>query len=1018
MNPIYVFLCLALWGGSSNLDRLEQKQLGFRTEICDNNIDDDGDGLIDVFDPDCQCPGLNPPNLVPNGQFSKTNGCCADLGQINCLENWEVLGPSPDYISDNCLQSNLRPDVRFLSNSLNTSFNDGYIFGLVHQIDGRHFTESMGVCLDSTLLSGKTYSLSFDIANLRNDDPDIVFSIMGIPDCNRLTSYNTTSRDIFCEIGLPFERLATLNAQTLNSGWNTYELEITPSFDIEAIFYSSDCDSQPGTREATLYMVLDNVSIREVIAELPDIEINSRGELCDDDFRLSTNNHPSYTYQWYKDSLQLVGATDSTLILGVETESGSGIYHVLVTDEEGNCQLSPPYQHEVPLVFEEINVTICEGESYPFAGRDLEEAGTYQDTLMAVSGCDSIVNLRLDLLASSFLSYAEAICPNDSLSFGDQFLTQTGIYRDTLMAANGCDSIIELDLLVHPMIETQLSQRICEGEVFPFGGQMLSTGGTYRDTLATSLGCDSLVQLVLEILPTTYLSYTEAICANDSLRFGDQVLTQAGIYSDTLMSETGCDSIIELNLLVHPIVETQALQTICEGETFFFGGQTLSTSGIYQDTLTTSLGCDSLVQLTLEVLSGVSFSYFEMICAHDSFNFGNQVLTQTGTYRDTLMATNGCDSIIELDLLVHPAIETQLSQTICEGEFFSFGGEFLGISGIYRDTLASAMNCDSVIVLQLDVQETIVGDTLYAEQWQGTTYDFHGEIIEDSGSYETTLTTVAGCDSIVHLVINFVDPCASGMSLEIEQSPPTCDLANNGWLEVFAQGGTPPFRYAIDGGESYSEDPLFENLPTGTYDVVVRDAFDCQAEVEVVLAVTAADLEVSLGADTTILAGQSLLLAIEAINFMPVEYSWTSTGELNCTSCRELRIRPDTSALYTLFVSDENGCTVTAQIYVEVTRLPSLYIPNVFSPNLDGINDFFQAAGPEKALESIEEMKIFSRWGDLIFQQKKEAGQSPLFWDGTFRGKEAERGVYLYMISRSIGADQIEILTGDVLLIR
>ena len=59
-------------------------------EVCDNGLDDDGDGLIDVFDPDCQCPGLQPPNLVPNGQFNQTNGCCADLGQINCLSDWVV----------------------------------------------------------------------------------------------------------------------------------------------------------------------------------------------------------------------------------------------------------------------------------------------------------------------------------------------------------------------------------------------------------------------------------------------------------------------------------------------------------------------------------------------------------------------------------------------------------------------------------------------------------------------------------------------------------------------------------------------------------------------------------------------------------------------------------------------------------------------------------------------------------------------------------------------------------------
>lgn len=814
MNPIYVFFCLALWGGSSNLDRLEQKQLGFRVEICDNNIDDDEDGLIDVFDPDCQCPGLNPPNLVPNGQFSKTNGCCADLGQVNCLENWEVLGPSPDYISDNCLQSNLRPDVRFLSNALNTSFNDGYIFGLVHQVDGQHFTESMGVCLDSVLLAGQTYTLSFDIANLRNDDPDIIFSLMGIPDCNRLGSYNTTNRDIFCDTGLPFQRLATVSAPSLNRGWNTYDFEITPTSDIAAIFYSSDCDSQPATTQATFYMVLDNVSIREVIEELPTIEIKSRGEACAGDFSLLTNSHPTYTYQWYRDSMQLTGAVDSVLTFDVAANSAGGIYHVLITDEEGNCQLSPPYLYEVPLVFETINATICEGESYGFDGRDLQEAGTYLDTL------------------------------------------QTGT------------------------------------------------------------GCDSIVELTLELSPASFLSYTQAICANDSLYFGDQVLSSAGIYSDTLTK------------------------------------------------------------------------------------------------------TNGCDSIIQIDLWVHPIIETQFSQTICEGEAFLFGGQTLDTGGTYRDTLSSFTACDSVVILVLDVQETILGDTLRVEQIQGTTYEFYGELIENSGLYETILPTVTGCDSIVFLAMTFLDPCANLMTLEIVQTPPTCELASNGWLDILVQGGTPPFRYAIDGGENFSAAPFFENLATGTYDIVVLDDYDCNVETTISIVSTASDLAFSLGADTVLWEGEYLTLAVEDINFNPLSYSWTSTQFLNCSTCPELRIRPTTSALYTLFLTDENGCTATDQIYVEINPLPSLYIPNVFSPNLDGINDLFQLAGPTLALESIIEMKIFSRWGDLVFQQKRESDPLPPVWDGTYSGRQAERGVYLYMISRTIAGDQIEILTGDVLLIR
>ena len=1003
MNPIYVFFCLALWGGSSNLDRLEQKQLGFRVEICDNNIDDDEDGLIDVFDPDCQCPGLNPPNLVPNGQFSKTNGCCADLGQVNCLENWEVLGPSPDYISDNCLQSNLRPDVRFLSNALNTSFNDGYIFGLVHQVDGQHFTESMGVCLDSVLLAGQTYTLSFDIANLRNDDPDIIFSLMVIPDCNRLGSYNTTNRDIFCDTGLPFQRLATVSAPSLNRGWNTYDFEITPTSDIAAIFYSSDCDSQPATTQATFYMVLDNVSIREVIEELPTIEIKSRGEACAGDFSLLTNSHPTYTYQWYRDSMQLTGAVDSVLTFDVAASSAGGIYHVLITDEEGNCQLSPPYLYEVPLVFETINATICEGESYGFDGRDLQEAGTYLDTLQTGTGCDSIVELTLELLPASFLSYTQAICANDSLYFGDQVLSSAGIYSDTLTKTNGCDSIIQIDLWVHPIIETQFSQTICEGEAFLFGGQTLDSGGIYRDTLSSIIACDSIVILVLEV-QETILGDTLRVeqIQGTTYDFHGVLIEDSGLYETILPTVTGCDSIVFLAM------------------TFLDPCANLMTLEIAQTPPTCELASNGWMGILVE---GGTSPFRYAIDGGENFSalplFENLSI---GTYDIVVLDAFDCKAevqiILQIDPLGPPIIETQFSQTICEGEAFLFGGQTLDTGGTYRDTLSSITACDSVVILVLDVQETILGDTLRVEQIQGTTYDFHGTLIEASGVYETSLPATTGCDSIVFLAMTFLDPCANLMTLEIVQTPPTCELASNGWLDILVQGGTPPFRYAIDGGENFSAAPFFDNLATGTYDIVVLDDYDCSVETTLSIVSTASDLAFSLGADTVLWEGEYLTLAVEDINFNPLSYSWTSTQFLNCSTCPELRIRPTTSALYTLFLTDENGCTATDQMYVEINPLPSLYIPNVFSPNLDGINDLFQLAGPTLALESIIEMKIFSRWGDLVFQQKRESDPLPPVWDGTYSGRQAERGVYLYMISRAIAGDQIEILTGDVLLIR
>jgi uncharacterized protein (TIGR02145 family) len=157
---------------------------------------------------------------------------------------------------------------------------------------------------------------------------------------------------------------------------------------------------------------------------------------------------------------------------------------------------------------------------------------------------------------------------------------------------------------------TQNTQRltwnrtICEGQSFSLGSQTFTTAGNYQGVLPRSSGqCDTLVNLSLNVVPReTTLSAT--ICSNQPYSFNGQSLTSSGVYRDTLTNTLGCDSILVLNLTAHPNYNQPQTVRVCSG-TFNFGGSTLTTTGIYSHTYTTAQGCDSTVQLDFAVLDSI-----------------------------------------------------------------------------------------------------------------------------------------------------------------------------------------------------------------------------------------------------------------------------------------------------------------------------------------------------------------------------------------------------------------------------
>ena len=351
----------------------------------------------------------------------------------------------------------------------------------------------------------------------------------------------------------------------------------------------NNCESLADTVILTIHAIPGQLSVA-------DIEV-CFGETVPDFFATGDN------IRWYKD-----GTPDTLLFSGNtfttdETETGSYTYYV--TETQNNCEspadtviltINPVY--EIP-----IEAEICDGDIYNFFGAELTETGDYSDTPNSINGCDSIILLSLIVNPVYETPIEVEICNGESYDFLGTELTEAGDYSDTLNSINGCDSVILLSLIVNPIYETPIDAEICDGDSYDFLGTELTEAGDYSDTLNSINGCDSVILLSLIVNPIYETPIDAEICDEDSYDFLGTELTEAGDYSDTLYSINGCDSVIKLNLTVNPVYDIQIDSTICKGDTVLLGDSILTMPDTYKDTLHTIHGCDSLVEIILNVIS-------------------------------------------------------------------------------------------------------------------------------------------------------------------------------------------------------------------------------------------------------------------------------------------------------------------------------------------------------------------------------------------------------------------------------
>lgn len=405
-------------------------------EICDNAMDDDGDGFIDLNDADCTCEVDGPVSLIPNASFEEFDCCPMMRSELDCARTWiQASAPTTDFIHQCGYMGwpNLPPPLPFPDGEGVVGYRNGrFIGGQTPQ-----WKEYAGACLTAPLIRNQEYIIQFNVGftNPRNSPPTSV-AFFGTPDCINLP-FGVENINVGCPANaVGWEQLGEIDV-ALDAGWLTAQIRLRPEQDIRAVAIGPNCDNL--VSDVDVYYFLDQLLLD--VPEAFNYQITFTGHPCQDNFTLKLPDNPTFDYQWYKDGIALVGEDKSFLTVNY----GEGAYQARV-DNGDHCVVTKAYSHTIPIFSTSILREICPGEIYLFNDQELNSGGTYFDTLQNIVGCDSIVRLRLKVLSEEADTLNAKIFDGETYWYNFNNFNEAGEYFLTEPTDKGCERLIFLNL--------------------------------------------------------------------------------------------------------------------------------------------------------------------------------------------------------------------------------------------------------------------------------------------------------------------------------------------------------------------------------------------------------------------------------------------------------------------------------------------------------------------------------------------------------------------------------------------
>jgi len=290
-------------------------------------------------------------------------------------------------------------------------------------------------------------------------------------------------------------------------------------------------------------------------------------------------------------------------------------------------------------------------------------------------------------------------------------------------------------------------------------------------------------------------------------------------------------------------------------------------------------------------------------------------------------------------------------------------------------------------------------------------------IVEGSGAYilrvENESTGCFGVDTVT-VVLNEDAPQINAF----EVNDILCEGDIGAIVLTDFDGGTAPFEILFN-QNSVGANGIFQGLLPGNYEIQIIDALGCEANISVVIN-EPNRLELNISGVTFMEPGDTIVL--EGMINIPLEeigwVQWEPEQNVDCDTCLTTAAFPTSPTTFRLYVEDLNGCPVEDSLFILLRKTFKVFIPNAFTPNGDGINDFFTLFSDE-SIVSIRFLEIFDRWGSMVFSRENFLPNEPILgWDGMIKNQRGMPGTYVYHFNVEREDGVFQSYSGEVVLLR
>jgi gliding motility-associated-like protein len=716
----------------------------------------------------------------------------------------------------------------------------------------------------------------------------------------------------------------------------------------------------------------------------------------------------------------------------------SGIFQVTITDEGENTP-----------IFDQM-VTICSDDNLVVGTSIYMQTGMYSDTIILPDGCDSIVNTDLTVLPELIINVdinqpginqgmANGIATASAMGGTGNNYTYTWSHGETTSMvnnligeqnycvtvedSNGCmdDTCFIQPLVINLVPVTPNDSLDCKGDtdgvlsISAFAG--LPPYQFSWQNADNSLNGNGLLGADFEVatfdnLPAGFYD----VQINDS-NFDTTVVVQIWEPDAITLDQEditnnscfqACDGIIAVNIIggTPPYLtdwstgenNTQTISNLCADDYILIVADANNCVATFNFTVTEP---DELLVEGMQIQAVSCFEGSDGVASVNVSNGTNvsylwdngettQVISdlQGGVYQVTITNDDGCTAVSSAEVMTPNA---PLTVSIQEVAPIICGGSNEGT---------------------LEASTTGPGNSIIYEWSAGSAGPFLDELF--AGAYSVTATNENGCTATASFNLNeppeiFAETSVMGVS---------CygGLTDGVIFIDTVVGGVPPYEYSAT-GFGFTDVTELDGLTAGLQTLFVKDDLGCVRPFEIIIP-DVPDVRVDLGPDLVLELGDSINL--NAMTLVPnLTYTWETTQALSCFDCQKPTIQPTGNTTITVTVFDEeSGCEDADDLFIEVIKKRKFFSPNVFSPNSDGINDFFYVQGGAD-VQLVKSFMVFDRNGGQVFANNNflpnDFSQG---WDGRFKGKNMDAGVFAWFAEVLFLDGQVEVYSGDVTLLK